>query len=53
MSGRGGNVLFVVHGVGTGRLRTAVLDFLRSHPMVESTADEKESNGGCTVAYLC
>lgn len=46
------SVLFVVHGVGTGKLRQAVLEFLRDHPQVEYLETEKESSGGCTMVYL-
>jgi DNA mismatch repair protein MutS2 len=44
----------VIHGMGTGRLRTAIRQFLESHPHVEgfSEADEREGRGGATVVRL-
>jgi len=44
----------VIHGHGTGRLRTAVAAFLSKHPQVEShhPADAKAGGAGATVAVL-
>jgi dsDNA-specific endonuclease/ATPase MutS2 len=49
---RPGSVVFAVHGVGTGRVRTAVLEALRKHPSVVKLEEAEASNGGCTVAYM-
>ena len=40
----------VIHGRGTGAVRTAVRDELDRHPLVERS--ESESADGATVAYL-
>jgi DNA mismatch repair protein MutS2 len=40
----------VIHGRGTGAVRTAVRDELDRHPLVERR--ETESADGATVAYL-
>jgi len=44
----------IVHGKGTGALRQAVRDFLRTHPLVSScrAGDEGEGGEGITVANL-
>jgi DNA mismatch repair protein MutS2 len=44
----------VIHGHGTGRLRTAVMAFLSKHRQVEShhPADAKAGGAGATVAVL-
>jgi DNA mismatch repair protein MutS2 len=44
----------IVHGFGTGALRTAVTDLLRSHPGVASyrPGDRSEGGGGVTIATL-
>jgi DNA mismatch repair protein MutS2 len=44
----------IVHGIGTGRLRTAVRRFLETHPHVEgfSEAEEREGGGGATVVRI-
>jgi DNA mismatch repair protein MutS2 len=44
----------IVHGKGTGALRRAVREFLRSHPFVASfrAGDEGEGGEGVTVATL-
>ena len=44
--------LFVVHGVGTGKLRSEVHNFLRSNAQVANFSLEKDSAGGCTVVHL-
>jgi len=49
---RPGSVVFTVHGVGSGRVRSAVLEALKKHPSVVKMEEEEASNGGCTVAYL-
>jgi len=48
-------VLFVVHGVGRGLIRAAVLDQLRrlkGSGRVSKFEEEEGSNGGCTVVYV-
>lgn len=48
-----GSILFVVHGVGkTGRVRAAVLEFLRKDARVEKCEQQEGSQGGCAVVYL-
>ncbi|EFJ04981.1 hypothetical protein SELMODRAFT_236869 [Selaginella moellendorffii] len=47
-----GSVLFIIHGVGTGALKQAVISILRKHPNVAKFEDESFVNGGCTVAYV-
>jgi DNA mismatch repair protein MutS2 len=44
----------IVHGKGTGALRQAVRDQLRSHPLVKSyrPGERGEGGSGVTVAYL-
>ncbi len=44
----------IVHGKGTGRLRTAVRDALRGHAYVKSFEEggDKEGGEGVTIAKL-
>lgn len=49
---RSSAVLFVVHGVGTGRVRARVLEFLRKAPRVQRFEQHEGSAGGCTVVYM-
>jgi len=44
----------IVHGIGTGKLRAAVRDFLRTHPHVEgfSEAEEREGGRGATIVRI-
>ena len=46
------SALFVVHGVGTGKLRSEVHQFLQHNAQVAKFSLEKESSGGCTVVHL-
>lgn len=46
------SALFVVHGVGTGRLRNDIHRFLKQNSQVSKFDLEKDSGGGCTVVYL-
>jgi len=43
------SALFVVHGVGTGKLRTEIHRFLQRSSQVSRFELEKDSGGGCTV----
>ena len=44
----------IIHGIGTGRLSRAIRDYLKDHPLVESSAkgDEGEGGGAVTVVFL-
>jgi DNA mismatch repair protein MutS2 len=44
----------IVHGKGTGALRQAVRQMLRSHPLIRSYREGADGEGGSgvTVAYL-
>jgi DNA mismatch repair protein MutS2 len=44
----------IIHGKGTGALRTAVRQQLRDHPLVKShrPGQEGEGGSGVTVVYL-
>ena len=46
--------LRIVHGYGTGQLRRAVADFLKTHPLVASygPAPDNQGAGGATVVEL-
>ena len=46
--------LRIVHGHGTGKLRRAVAEFLKHHPLVErfDTAPQNQGGGGVTVVEL-
>eukprot|EP00252_Welwitschia_mirabilis_P012044 TRINITY_DN2677_c0_g1_i5.p1 TRINITY_DN2677_c0_g1~~TRINITY_DN2677_c0_g1_i5.p1 ORF type:complete len:991 (-),score=223.16 TRINITY_DN2677_c0_g1_i5:177-3149(-) len=46
------SVLFVVHGIGTGAMRAAVLDLLENHPRVFKFMQQSPTNYGCTVVYI-
>ena len=46
------SVLFVIHGHGTGKLRAAVQERLKSHRSVKSFEYEASSDRGCTVVEL-
>ncbi|GJP42968.1 hypothetical protein CLOM_g3751 [Closterium sp. NIES-68] len=47
-----GAVLFIVHGLGTGVLRAAVLKYLSGSPLVSRHEPESRLNIGCTIAYI-
>ena len=49
---RPGAVLFVIHGVGTGKVRAGVLSYLRKAPRVRKAEQHEGSGGGCTVVYV-
>jgi len=44
----------VIHGYGTGQLRRALAEFLRTHPLVASfaAAPGEQGGGGVTVVEL-
>jgi DNA mismatch repair protein MutS2 len=46
--------LRIIHGYGTGQLRRAVGDFLKTHPIVSSygPAPENQGSGGATIVEL-
>ena len=48
------SVVTVIHGLGTGALRTAVTDFLKNHPLIASIrpGEPAEGGAGVTVAEL-
>lgn len=43
------SVLFVIHGLGTGKIRAAVQERLQAHSLVKSFEYERDSQRGCTV----
>ena len=46
-----GSALFVVTGLGTGRVRAAVWEALKRNRLVQRFEEQAESLGGCTVVY--
>jgi DNA mismatch repair protein MutS2 len=50
----GRNEIRIVHGHGTGRLRTAIRRFLGDHPLIESHRSGRPAEGGegATIATL-
>lgn len=52
LSAPSGWVLFVVHGVGRGLVRAAVLEQLKRLPRVARHETEENSKGGCTVVTI-
>ena len=48
------HTLRVVHGHGTGKLREAVREFFRKHPLVAdvATAPDNQGGGGATIVTL-
>lgn len=47
-----GSSIFIIHGMGTGKLRTEVHRLLAKHPQVAQFALEESSGGGCTMAII-
>lgn len=48
------SVVTIIHGLGTGALKTAVTDFLKKHPLIASirSGEPAEGGAGVTVAEL-
>ena len=48
------DVLWIIHGKGTGKLRSGVHEFLSHHPQVDrfELAPQNEGGSGVTLAYL-
>lgn len=48
------NVLYIIHGKGTGKLREGIQEFLKQHPQISrfETAPDKEGGSGVTIAYI-
>ena len=44
--------LWIIHGHGTGRLRTGIREFLRGHQLVESYKDAEQLDGGTGVTIV-
>lgn len=46
--------IWVIHGHGTGRLRSGIREFLNGHPLVERIEEAEQADGGSgvTIAYL-
>jgi DNA mismatch repair protein MutS2 len=42
----------VIHGHGTGALRKGIAEFLRGHPLVESSSFESEEHGGRAITIV-
>jgi len=53
-STRGLSVLTIIHGLGTGALKTAVAKFLKNHPLITAIrpGEPAEGGAGVTVAEL-
>lgn len=51
---KGGTVLWVIHGHGTGKLRQFVHEYLRHHPLVTKFefAPQNEGGRGATIVYF-
>ncbi|KAI3994823.1 hypothetical protein MKX01_037374 [Papaver californicum] len=49
---RSKEVLFVIHGMGTGVVKEQALELMSKHPRVAKFEQESPLNYGCTVAYI-
>jgi DNA mismatch repair protein MutS2 len=51
---RGPSILTIIHGLGTGALKTAVTKFLKNHPLISAIrpGEPAEGGAGVTVAEL-
>jgi DNA mismatch repair protein MutS2 len=49
-----GGAVWIIHGVGTGKLRQGVHEFLKQHPQVQryELAEQSDGGAGVTIAYL-
>lgn len=47
-----GSSIFIVHGMGTGRLRSEVHRILKQHSQITRFALDEVSGGGCTMAVI-
>lgn len=49
-----GGAIWIIHGIGTGKLRQGVQEFLKQHPQVQRYELAKQSDGGAgvTIAYF-
>ena len=47
-----GSSIFIVHGLGTGQLRTEVHKTLKQHSQIARFELEEASGGGCTTAVI-
>ena len=47
-----GAVIFVIHGLGSGKVKQAVLELLKKSPAVFKYEQENVMNPGCTVAMI-
>ena len=47
-----GSSIFIVHGMGTGRLRAEVHNTLKQHSQIARFELEEASGGGCTTAVI-
>ncbi len=48
------SIVTVIHGVGTGALKAAVMDYLRDHPLIAALrpGEQAEGGAGVTIAEL-
>jgi DNA mismatch repair protein MutS2 len=48
------SVVTIIHGLGTGALKAAVMNYLKSHPLVATlrSGEQAEGGAGVTVAEL-
>jgi DNA mismatch repair protein MutS2 len=46
--------VWIIHGIGTGKLRQGVHEYLKQHPQVQryELAEQNEGGAGVTIAYL-
>ena len=47
-----GSSIFIVHGMGTGRLRAEVHRVMKQHSQITRFALDEPSGGGCTMAVI-
>ena len=45
------SAVFIVHGIGTGKLRSEIHRFLQRQEEVAKYSLEPSSNGGCTIVH--